>query len=59
MIGKPGGFGRHVTDEQMEEWEKVPVEERLRRLEEWNEFLDLVLDDETRACREAFRRGEI
>ena len=50
--------GQHVTDEQIREWEKVPVEERLRWLEEMNEFLYSVQDKETRACREEFRRGE-
>ncbi len=52
------GVRYHVTDEQIGEWEKVPVEERLRWLEEMNEFLYSVHDTETRACWEEFRRGE-
>jgi hypothetical protein len=58
MEKKSGGVRYHVTDEQIREWEKVPVEERLRWLEEMNEFLYSVQDKETRACREEFRRGE-
>ena len=58
MNEAPGGVRYHVTDEQIREWEKVPVEERLRWLEEMNEFLYSVHDKETRACWEEFRRGE-
>lgn len=57
MTGGPGGFGYFVTAEQIREWEKVPVEERLRWLEEANEFLYSVQDPETRKIWEAFRRG--
>jgi hypothetical protein len=52
------GVRYHVTDEQIREWEKVPVEERLRWLEEMNEFLYSVHDKETRSIWEEFRRGE-
>lgn len=58
MEKKSGGVRYYVTDEQIREWEKVPVEERLRCLEEMNEFLYAVQDKETRACWEEFRRGE-
>jgi hypothetical protein len=47
-----------VTDEQIRHWEEVPVEERLRWLEEANEFLYLAQDAETRARWQAIRRGE-
>jgi hypothetical protein len=55
---RPGGVRHHVTEEQIRDWEKVPVEERLRWLEEAAEFLLLVQDERTRAVWEEFRRGE-
>lgn len=58
---KEGGRGIRVrvTDEQIREWRKIPLVERLRWLEELNEFLLLVHDEKTRARWEAFRKGEI
>lgn len=53
-----GGCRHHVSEEQIRAWEKVPVEERLRWLEETAEFLLLVQDERTRAVWEEFRRGE-
>jgi len=55
---RPGGYEYDVTDEQIHRWEALPVEERLRWLEEANEFLRLVHDPETRAFWQAIRRGE-
>jgi len=55
---KPGGYEYDVADEQIRQWEAVPVEERLRWLEEVNEFLYLAQDAETRARWQAVRRGE-
>ena len=58
-LGEPaGGFGYEVTDEQLRAWSALPVEERLRWLEEANEFLYRVQDPETRSRWEAIRRGE-
>jgi hypothetical protein len=53
-----GGYEYDVTDEQIRRWETVAVEERLRWLEEANEFLYLAQDAETRARWQAIRRGE-
>jgi len=58
MKRRPGGYEYDVTDEQIRRWETVPVEERLRWLEEANEFLWLVQDPETRARWQEIRRGE-
>jgi hypothetical protein len=55
---QPGGFEYFVTDEQIRQWEKVPVLERLRWLEEANEFLYQAQDAKTRARWQAVRRGE-
>jgi len=55
---QPGGYEYDVTDEQIRRWETVPVAERLRWLEEANEFLYLAQDAETRARWQAVRRGE-
>jgi hypothetical protein len=55
---QPGGYEYDVADEQIRRWEAVPVEERLRWLEEVNEFLYLAQDAETRARWQAVRRGE-
>jgi hypothetical protein len=59
MTKKAAGIRHHVTIEQILEWEGVPVEERLRWLEETNRFLHDVQDPETRECWEAFRRGDL
>jgi hypothetical protein len=55
---QPGGYEYFVTDEQIRRWETVPVMERLRWLEEANEFLYQAQDAETRARWQAIRRGE-
>lgn len=58
--GTPGGgYEYQVTDDQIRAWKAVPVEERLRWLEEANEFLYLMQDPKTRERWEAIRRGEI
>ncbi|OGP33635.1 MAG: hypothetical protein A2X88_05520 [Deltaproteobacteria bacterium GWC2_65_14] len=59
MTDPEGGYRYYVSDERIREWEKVPVEERLRWLEEANEFLYSVQDPQTREVWEAFRRGEL
>jgi len=55
---QPGGYEYYVTDEQIRRWETVPVVERLRWLEEANEFLYQAQDAKTRARWQAIRRGE-
>ena len=59
MNRRPGGYEYDVTDEQIRHWETVPVLERLRWLEEANEFLYKAQDAETRARWQAARRGEV
>ena len=58
MKRQPGGYEYDVTDDQIRRWKAVPVEERLRWLEEANEFLCLAQDAETRSRWQAVRRGE-
>lgn len=58
MKRQPGGYEYDVTDEQIRRWETVSVLERLRWLEEANEFLYQAQDADTRACWQAVRRGE-
>jgi hypothetical protein len=53
------GFSYHVTDEQIEAYRKLPIEERLRWLEEAREFLAKILPNEQLEIMEKFRRGEI
>ena len=58
MNRQPGGYEYDVSDEQIRRWETVPVVERLRWLEEANEFLYQAQDAETRERWQAVRRGE-
>ena len=58
MKRQSGGYEYDVTDEQIRRWKAVSVEERLRWLEEANEFLYLAQDAETRTRWQAVRRGE-
>ena len=59
MKRQPGGYEHFVTDEQIRQWESVPVLERLRWLEEANEFLYKAQDADTRTRWQAVRRGEV
>jgi len=54
-----GGFSYHVTDEQIEEYSKLPPEERLRWLEEAQEFMFTALSKEKWELLQKFRRGDI
>ncbi len=54
-----GGFSFHVTDEQIAEYRKLPLEERLRWLEEAQEFIYKALSKEKWEIMQKFRRGEI
>ena len=54
-----GGFSYHVTDEQVEEYSKLPPEERLRWLEEAQEFIFKALSKEKWELLQKFRRGDI
>jgi len=54
-----GGFSYHVTDEQIEAYRKLPPEERLRWLEEAQEFIYKALSKEKWEILQKFRRGDI
>jgi len=53
------GFSYHVTDEQIEAYRKLPIEERLRWLEEAREFMAKVLPKEQLDRMEKFRQGTL
>src|SRR3989304_2280670 len=52
---QPGGYEYDVDDEQIRQWEAVPVEERLRWLEDAHAFLFLAQDPAPRATWRAGR----
>ena len=56
---KRKGFSYSVTKEQIEAYRKLPIEERLRWLEEAHEFLSKVLQKEQWETIEKFRRGDL
>lgn len=60
QVKKPsGGYSYHVTDDQIENYRKLPPEERLRWLEEAQEFMYKALSKEKWEILQKFRRGEI
>ena len=54
-----GGFSYYVSDEQIREYQKVSISERLRWLEEAQEFMFHALSPETWEIMQKFRRGEL
>ena len=54
-----GGYSYYVTEEQIEEFQKLPLRERLRWLEEYQEFTYRALSKEEWETLQKFRRGEI
>ena len=54
-----GGFSYYVSDEQLEFYGSLPIEERLRWLEEAQEFMFKILPKEKWDLLQRFRRGEI
>lgn len=56
---KLGGFSYHVTDEQIERYKQIPIDQRLEWLEELQEFLFNTLTREQWETLQKFRRGEI
>ncbi len=53
------GFSYSVTDEQIREWIRFPVRQKLRWLEEANRFNEKILRGRTLKIWEAFRAGRI
>lgn len=53
------GFSYTVEDEKIIEYMKLSTEEKLRWLEEINEFTDMALNDNEKALRAKLRGGEI
>jgi len=53
------GFRHHHTDEELRRWMAVPTEEKLRWLEEINEFLDRTMRPEAKEAARKLRAGEI
>ena len=54
-----GGFSYYVSDEQIERFKQLPIEERLRWLEEAQEFIWSTVSKETWNLLQKFRRGEL
>ena len=48
-----------VEDEKIIEYMKLSTEDKLKWLEEINEFTNMVLSDKEKELREKFRAGEI
>ncbi|MBI3195846.1 MAG: hypothetical protein HYZ34_15465 [Ignavibacteriae bacterium] len=54
-----GTLSYSVTDEQIAEYQKIPIPERLRWLEEAREFMYKTLTREKWEILQKFRRGEL
>lgn len=53
------GFSYTVEDEKIIEYMKLSTEDKLRWLEDINEFTDMVLNDKEKALRAKIRGGEM
>lgn len=53
------GFSYRVEDEKIIEYMKLSTEDKLKWLEDINEFTDMVLNDKEKALRAKLRCGEI
>lgn len=58
-LSNRGGFSYHVRDEQIDEYQKIPIAERLEWLEELQEFIHNTLSEEKKKILHRFRHGEI
>lgn len=54
-----GGYSYYLTDEQIEDFLKLPIRERLRWLEEAQELIYRTYTKEQWETLQQFRRGEI
>lgn len=53
------GYSYSIEDEKIREYMKLSTENKLRWLEEINEFTYLALSDREKEIREKLRKGEI
>lgn len=53
------GYSYTIEDDKIREYMSLSTEDRLRWLQEINEFTDLVLTTKDREIREKLRRAEI
>ena len=56
---KRGGFSYHYTAEQIQAFQKLSIEQRLKWIEEMNAFLYKFRSAQSKEICEKFRRGEI
>jgi len=56
---KRGGYSYHYTPEQIREFQKLSIEQRLKWVEDMNKFLFKFRSAESKEICEKFRRGEI
>ena len=56
---KHGGYSYDYTDEQIKEFQKLSIGQRLRWAEEMNKFLYKFRPTQSKEICEKFRRGEI
>ena len=55
----PKGFSYHLEDEKIEAYKKLSTEDKLRWLEEIDEFTRLFQTRKAAKVREKFKRGEL
>ena len=56
---KHGGYNYYYTVEQIREFQKLSIEQRLKWIEEMNKFLYKFRPVQSKEICEKFRRGEI
>lgn len=56
---KRGGYSYHYTAEQILEFQKLSIDQRLKWVEEMNRFLHKFMSDQSKVVCEKFRLGEI
>ena len=56
---KRKGYSYTLEDEKIKEFMKLSTEDKLRWLEDYNEFMEMALTPKEKELREKFRRGEI
>ena len=55
---KPGGYSYHYTIEQIQAFQKLSIEQRLKWVEEMNKFLFKFRSDQSKIVCEKFRHAE-
>jgi hypothetical protein len=53
------GFDHHHTDEQLLAYAQVPIEQKIRWLEEMRELMSQAMTPEAKAFAQKLRRGEL